>query len=527
MINVRRRGSEASGDWISVAAGDVAIGFSEDTDYEISLEQTAQQVFVDDVELLASSGWFQWRPCFYAGQVRVEVLHASGSQATYRLTISPTARKAGDVDFVEMVDSIRAFDQTLLCGTSAATMAFGNEGRTGVNADLVLLARLRLYGHEFLDAVVALARSPHQKLSADRQMLPLARARRLHPTALRERKLSALINGTSLAVEQYDTIQVHAWTSAPTVDTPANRVLLGLLKRFRATLVALREKVISLRLRDDKDEQRNRMYRRIALLNQLETKATKLIQQHPFTAVKTGAAGSSGLTQIAAHPSYNRAYRLGCAAMASRVEGEQSLEQLHVSPSWGIYETWCFLQVLSCLEQVLDVRLTPAKPKAVQAQLAFHAQLSSTHIIEVLFQANFPASKPYSGRVGWSISRARVPDILIVERKVDTYRSLILDAKWRSGKANVLEAMESAHIYHDSLRLSDAAPSCCILLLPGVSEVTGLGEPEFIHTHGVGAISEFLPHGTGISFLTDVLKDWLTPVDTNHTPQHYSPIANR
>jgi hypothetical protein len=513
VITVRRRGHEASEDWIAVVAGELATGFSEDTDYDIRPEQAAQRVFVDDVELLAASGWFQWRPCFYAGQVRVEVLHTSGSQATYDLAISPTAKKADAANFAEMIEVIRAFDQTLLGGTSAATMAFGNEGHSGLHADYVLLARLRLYGHAFLDAVAALVRSPHQKLSADRQMLPLARARRLHPTALRERKLSTLINGTSLSGEQFDTVQVHAWTSTPTVDTPANRVLLGLLKRFRATSAALREKVVSLRLGDDKDEQRNRMQRRIGVLNQLEAKTTKLIQHHPFTAVKAGAAGSSGLTQVAAHPSYNRAYRLGCAAMASRVEGEQAFDQLHVSPSWGIYETWCFLQALSCLEEVLEVRLTPAKPKAVQAQLAFHAQLSSTHVIEVLFQANFPASKPYTGRVGWSLSRERVPDILIVERKDDMCRSLILDAKWRSGKGNVLEAMESAHIYHDSLRLNGAAPSLCVLLLPGVSEVTSLGEAEFIHTHGVGVISEFLPHGKGISFLTDVLKDWLTPVD--------------
>ncbi|MCY1274009.1 hypothetical protein D9M70_226240 [compost metagenome] len=498
-----------------VAAGEVATGFHEDTDYDIRPEPTAQRVFVDDVELLAASGWFQWRPCFYAGQVRVDVLDASGAQATYCLTISPRAKKADDANFAEMIEDIRVFDQTLLGGMSAATLAFGNKGRSGLHADHVLLARLRLYGHEFLGAVAALVRSPHQKLSADRQMLPLARARRLHPTALRERKLSTLLNGTSLAVEQLDTVQVHAWTSTPTVDTPANRVLLGLLKRFRATLTALRGRVATLRLGDDKEEQESRRPRRLAVLDQLETKVTKLIQHHPFTAVKAGATGSSGLTQIAAHPAYNQAYRLGCAAMASRVEGDQSLDQLHISPSWGIYETWCFLQVLTCLEQVLGIKLTPINSKVVSAQLAFHAQLSSGHVVEVLFQAKFPASEPYADRLGWSISRERVPDILIVEHNDTSCRSLILDAKWRSGRANVLEAMESAHIYHDSLRLgldqAAEAPSLCILLLPGEKEVTSLGEPTFIHAHGVGAIAKFVPHEAGVAFLTGLLKEWLTP----------------
>lgn len=514
MITVRRRDHGASEEWISVATGEVATGFHEDTNYEIRSEQPALRVLVDDVELLAASGWFQWRPCFYAGQVRVDVLDALGLQATYWLTVSPAAKKADDANFAEMIEDIRVFDQTLLGGMSSATMVFGNDGRCGLHADHVLLARVRLYGYEFLGAVVTLVRSPHQKLSADRQILPLARARRLHPTALRERKLSLLLNGTSLAVEQLDAVQVHAWTSTPTVDTPANRVLLGLLKRFRATLTALRGRVVALRLDDDPDEQRNRMHRRIAVLDQLEAKVTKLIQRHPFTAVKSGASGSSGLTQIAAHPAYNRAYRLGCAAMASRVEGDQSLDHLHVSPSWGIYETWCFLQVLTCLEQLLGIKLTPIKSTVVHAQLAFHARLSSGYVVEVLFQASFPASKPNGDRLGWSISRERIPDILIVEHNDTSCHSLILDAKWRSGRASVLEAMESAHIYHDSLRLRSGqvaeAPSHCILLLPGAKDVPSLSESSFINTHGVGAIAEFLPHGAGVAFLTALLQDWLT-----------------
>ncbi|MBM7059347.1 DUF2357 domain-containing protein [Pseudomonas sp. UL073] len=516
MITVRRRGSEAHEEWIAVAAGEVVTGFHEDTHYEIRPEPTTLRVFVDDVELLAASGWFQWCPRFYAGQVRVDVLDASGAQSTYCLTISPTAKKADDDKFAEIIEAIRTFDQTLLGGVSAATLAFGNTGRAGIHADHVLLARLRLYGHEFLGAVAALARSPHQKLSADRQMLPLARARRLHPTALREHKLSTLLSGTSLAVDQLDTIQVHAWTSTPTVDTPANRVLLGLLKRFRATLTALRERVAALRLGDSQDEQGTRLHRRIALLDHLESRVTQLIQHHPFNAVKAGAAGSSGLTQIAAQPAYNRAYRLGCAAMASRVEGDQSLDQLHVSPSWGIYETWCFLQVVACFEQLLGIKLTPSRSKVVNAQLAFHVPLSSGHLMEVLFQAKFPAADPHTDRLGWSISRERVPDILIVVYNDTTCRSLILDAKWRSGRANVLEAMESAHIYHDSLRLRRGSaterPSHCILLLPGASDVESLGELDFIHTHGVGAIAEFLPHGAGVAFLSDLFKKWLSPL---------------
>ena len=68
---------------------------------------------------------------------------------------------------------------------------------------------------------------------------------------------------------------------------------------------------------------------------------------------------------------------------------------------------------------------------------------------------------------------------------------LVLDAKWRSGRANILEAMESANTYHDSLRCDGEVPSLCLLLLPGSAEVPALGADSNIVDHSVCAISEF------------------------------------
>jgi hypothetical protein len=83
------------------------------------------------------------------------------------------------------------------------------------------------------------------------------------------------------------------------------------------------------------------------------------------------------------------------------------------------------------------------------------------------------------------------------------------DAKWRSGRSNVLEAMESAHIYHDSLRLDGAVPTPCLLLLPASAAVPALGTPEYIASHCVGAMSEFGVSRPGLDDLERNLALWL------------------
>ena len=86
---------------------------------------------------------------------------------------------------------------------------------------------------------------------------------------------------------------------------------------------------------------------------------------------------------------------------------------------------------------------------------------------------------------------------------------MVFDAKWRSGKSNVLQAMESAHIYHDALRIDKKKPASCVLLLPGLPCVAELEKDEFIKMHGVGAVSAVLPAAAGLSQLRELIRTWL------------------
>ncbi|MEO7152307.1 MAG: DUF2357 domain-containing protein [Burkholderiaceae bacterium] len=510
MIRLREARSDGPGGWLSAPPDACLCGLTEDTDYLIDTGRPGATLCIDDIELTASTdGLCRWRPGFYAGRVTLHVVATGGVRTRYALDIGPSPSKSGADCFADMVAAIRHFDQALLGGTSEATMAFGRAGQPGRYADAVLLARMRQHGPGFLDALVNVARAPHRSVCADLQMLPLSRIRRLHPGALRDRRVAALAGASADPTTAFETIRIHSLTSVPTFDTPANRALLGLLQRFRATLIRLGHKVQALGLGGPQEEQAQRVGRRMIELQTLGSRVDKLLMAAPFIDVSNPSTTAAGLTQVAAQPKYGRAYRLGCRALTCHVDGQDDADELHVNHSWGIYETWCYLAVLEAIGKAVGVAPVAGTPRAVTAELAYTVVLPQGGELEILFQGVFPSSSPWAGRSGWSISRERRPDIVLVARRAGQHRAMVLDAKWRSGKNNVLAAMESAHLYHDALRIAGGPPSPCLLLLPGAPSVAALEEQSFIDAHGVGAISHFSVGGAGLTRLEATLKAWL------------------
>ncbi|RCW69220.1 uncharacterized protein DUF2357 [Pseudorhodoferax soli] len=409
-----------------------------------------------------------------------------------------------------MVADIRRFDQGLLGGVSAASMGFGHSGNPGKLAHDILLTRLREHGPVFLDAVEAIARSPHRSLAAEAKVLPLSRVRRLHHSALHDRRLAAMASGIAPTSDAMDSLQVSSQTSTPTFDTPANRAMLALLRRFRAALSSIQAKVRELKLGSPPEEQVLRMERRLEDLGHLDRRAHKLQFGPLFSEVASGETSAAGLTQIAAQPNYGRAYRIGCRSLSLAVEGRDLDDQLHVAPSWGIYETWCYLQVLKVVSTLTGAVGISTVAQSVSAERATSFELGDEAELEVLFQASFPALKARGNRSGWSISRERRPDIVLVLGRGNFEEFLVLDAKWRSGRENILDAMASAHIYHDALRLGQVRPRACLLLLPGRNTVAELETKQFIDAHNVGVVGDASVNGAGFVRLGAILDAWLT-----------------
>lgn len=496
---------------LCVQAGEIGRGLKEGLTYLLSCSPRPVSLRVDDVPLpLVGAGQFSWTPMLFAGMVSVSAETTDGQACEFGLVISPQESKAGDDEFAEMVATIRAFDASLLAGASSASMLFGKEGLAGVLTPNIQLQRLRRYGPLFADALRPIVRLPHQSHSAEAQVLSLMRVRQVHPDALRERRIVEFSLSSSPELQSVEALQVRSYLPMPTFDTPANRTLVALLRRVQARAGVLMELVRDCQLQGDKEEQALRSPRRLFELEELSGKLKSIARQDPFGKLGPHVqTTSAGLTQVAANPAYQRAYRLGNLALSSGLLGEQQ-DQVHVHFSWGIYETWCYLTVLQSLQAVLGAPLAPLNSSCVTSDLAFGLKLSESRTFEIHFQAKFPALAPLSGKNCWSLSRERYPDILLLDIQETGTRALVLDAKWRSGRGNLLEAMESAHIYHDALRVSSRPPSLCLLLLPGEPEIPALTTDEFIQSNGVGVIYAFIPEGAGIVRLREMLNAWIT-----------------
>ncbi len=86
----------------------------------------------------------------------------------------------------------------------------------------------------------------------------------------------------------------------------------------------------------------------------------------------------------------------------------------------------------------------------------------------------------------WSVSRERVPDLVFTIESSDGVRFVVLDAKYRTSRLNVLDAMASAHIYQDSLRIGSRRPEASLLLIPSGGGAPWLEDPAFQADNRVG-----------------------------------------
>lgn len=497
------------------APGGLVSGLRENASYLLEIVGIERRLYVDDIPLVdRPTGQFAWASGFYAGRVEVISVCQKGVETSYYLEIAPATQKVHEDQFASMIDAIRQFDQRLLLGDTAACLGFGRNGAGGIFDERVRWERLRRHGHAFLKFVETITRSPHASLTPIRKSLPLAQVKRIPVSALHDRRIAALAKGQSPDGQNIDSIQIQVQVPAATVDTPANQAICALLKRFQQALNLMKawakESIAELA---DPDALA-RCQRRLEILHVYDADVRRLLNTYPFRGVKSPQTTAAGLTQVAANPKYARAYRTGTEVLRLGTSAGDTTEHLRVSPSWGVYESWCYVALIEVLEWHLSVELKPGKSKFPETSpdLVLLGQLPDGRDLEILFQPTFRSQAADGNRRAWSLSRERRPDIVLVVSYADEHRTFILDAKYRSGRSNVLDAMASAHIYHDSLILAGLRPDLCLLLLPGTPAVEWLEKSKTWATYGVGTISDYSVGGDGVQRCAAEISKWLFPM---------------
>ncbi len=477
-----------------ITPSDITTGFSEGTEYRIEKPVDGGQLFIDDELIAEGDGHWLWAPGFYAGQVRAELVRDDQVVSCYVLDVAPHPDKLGRDIFQGMLDDIWQFDPLLVLGTEPPKSPIGH--RDDIVDPWLEYARLRAYGLAFIRALAVIARRPIRALKPNRENVPLQYVRRSDRqtaiTSLRNPQLLAALVGetkTSNAVEALPPFDVPVVDD--TLDSDANRYIAAVTQavarravRLQKTLEAAVERERQSATRSDLasrwPRRRSFIERTVQLLRLAQNSA-------PICEVTRPELSAAGLNAVSADPAYSRAYGLGWRIRRSGVEGPPDGEELWICPTWEIYERWCFVQLGTALQALMpEYQWSISRTHGSKAKAALVAVDDEEVCMELLLQPKCPSgdAAPYAGF--HSVSGLREPDIVLTRRSGDHASWNVFDAKDRTSRSNVLDAMASAHIYKDALRWNGLRPDYSLLLLPRGGAASWLEQPKFIRENRVG-----------------------------------------
>ncbi len=463
-------------------------GFSEARRYLFRKPCLGCELRIDDEPLTgdpAGDCW-TWRPGFYAGEVAAELLRDGVQLQRFVFDVSPDPGKLGSDAFQQMVRELWAEDPTLVLGQEPATIGAGHLG--GHQDALVEFERLRRYVPDFLWALATIRAHPRKALRAVRDSVPLSSARRVD----RQTAVAASRSG-AVALFATEILEPSLFNPAMRLDVPvveetldaaANRALKFLakavLQRLRGVTEALQRRVENESTSETRTPLASRWPVRKQFLFETEERLRHALRQVPFPQVSRAEVSAVGLNVVAADPLYARAWGRGWRALRQGVEADTTDERLWISPSWEIYERWCFMK----LGRLLELHAPHWNWRRGQGVRRWTGRVPG-RVAELRLQPTFRTRERQSpGR--WSVSKQREPDIVLRVSAGDDHRFLVLDAKYRATRANVLDAMQSAHIYRDSLRMGARRPEASLLLVPANQGAAWLGAPAFLEKHMVG-----------------------------------------
>lgn len=455
----------------------------------------AVQLFVDD-ELLpvdqidGQSSW-TWVPGYYAGTVRCELITAGESTGlTYLLDVAPKAEKVGQEEFRRLIRDIMDVDPALILGTEPATHAAGGSASI-VNADL-RYAYMFQYGARFLRSLRTIEDRPRRTLRSTRMAASLSRVRRVDVRTVMSMARSGLAvalggpgDEDALSVD-LNTTRLDVPFSMESLDCAANRCIVVVMRAVLREAIAvgkeLARRAESQTSEDMRTSFRSRWPRRRQFLTKLIDDLRCSLAREPFVSVTREESSAAGLTAVAADPIYARAYRFARNILRPGAPADDANDWAWMSPSWGLYETWCCIRVGRVLRELLPGF------KWIQDGIVRQVGHSADIKVGLLSQVTFSYRKDAADRDKFnSISKELRPDLVLTVERGSVRRFMVLDAKYSQSRSSILEAMYSAHVYHDALRWHGRPPDRSLLLVPA-SEMSleWLHGAEFKAEHRVG-----------------------------------------
>lgn len=466
-------------------------GFHERGSYLIQCPDPQARLYVDDAPLPVSEcgAFWQWSPGFYAGPVRVELQRTPELIVQFQFVVSPDPAKASSELFSGYLSDIASHDPTLLLGAESA--AYGLSASLGAFRLWVSYRRLALYGTRYLRALQEALARPIERLKDGREQRPLSRVRRVDQKTVSELMrrpslLSGILNGADLTSPVASPIDVPASNS--TLDHDANRILRSQLRHVLTLSAQVEQKMRSLRGSRDLDpELAARLPRCVERVRKIRRLGRRLLSSGSLAGVSDAPPGVAGLNAVSGHPQYGAVFVLGRRLLSQGVDSAATQEWHSLATTWQIYETWCYCVLSRVLrEQYPDGRWREqVSPTGCDRKFQGTANKAR---VTLYFQLICPSLKASASTGYVSISRERRPDFVFEVDAGQGVRYICLDAKYKSSRTRLLEAMASAHIYRDAIRRDGEPPDAAYLVCPTITSVAALAEEAYLSAYRVGCL---------------------------------------
>jgi hypothetical protein len=166
-------------------------------------------------------------------------------------------------------------------------------------------------------------------------------------------------------------------------------------------------------------------------------------------------------------------------------------DRLPLSPTWEIYERWCFVALARQLREWLPDYEWKTAGRSDSDRRRFTGTRGDGHRITLHLQRTFGNSRGRERDESWSISREFRPDLVLTSLSSDgLLRFVVLDAKYRAAEAGILNGMtESVHLYADALRWGPHRSERTLLLVPNAAEAQWLTLADYVENHNVGVVA--------------------------------------
>ncbi len=445
----------------------------------------------------ADGPMWSWAPGFYAGAVRAELIDRTDrSLGTWWLDVSPDPRKAGSEIFNAMVETILDYDEALLVGEEPA------RGRLGALGDHdnphILFERLRRREGDLDRAVAMIQREPASVLRPRRRFSPFRAVRRTDlrtvRAAVRQRNACAVLqHGCGRSSDLVGDVAAGPYFDVPAVerrqDAPVNRCALYLLRALQRRCRHLSRALEDPGQRGSATRTPLQARHRRKILERIERKLRLAERRSPFRDAKRPELTSAGLTAVAAHPLYARLWRVGWKALRRGASRHDLRDLLPITPSWEVYESWCFVEIAGLLKRWLPELEWSRRREG--GCWSWRGRDGSGSEVALHYQETARRTNGRERSGLWSVSKELRPDLVLRWKRGQRRGFGILDAKYRTGLDSVLRGMaESAHPYRDALRWGSARPDVSLLLVPRVSGgLRWLAEESYVRSHGIGAVA--------------------------------------